>query len=164
MFLYKLPLSKLFCFACNYSLSQLHFYRILTVFRCLYLSWILNTSEKVKVLIAQSCLPLCNLMGYSLPGSSVHGILQTGILEWVAIPLSRGSSWPGDWTLVSCIAGRFLSSEPLGSIPIFHGDWKCQNYECSKISRAVGQHVFHDRLFTHNWLIICTLGNKNRVE
>ena len=43
-----------------------------------------------------------------LPGSSVHGILQARILEWVAIPFSRGSSQPRDWTQVSCIAGGFF--------------------------------------------------------
>ena len=41
------------------------------------------------------------------PGSSVHGILQAWILEWVAISFSRGSSWPRDQTWVSCIAGKF---------------------------------------------------------
>ena len=51
-------------------------------------------------------------MNYSPPGSSVHGILQARILEWVAVPFSRGSSQPRDQTLVSCIAGRFLLSEP----------------------------------------------------
>ena len=40
----------------------------------------------------QSCLTLCNLMDYSPPGSSVHGILQAKILEWVALPSSMGSS------------------------------------------------------------------------
>ena len=40
----------------------------------------------------------------------VHGILQTRILEWIAVPFSRGSSQPMDWTQVSCIAGRFLTS------------------------------------------------------
>ena len=44
-----------------------------------------------------------------LPGSSVHGILQATIREWVAMPSSRGSSWPRDWTQVSCIAGRSLT-------------------------------------------------------
>ena len=44
------------------------------------------------VLAAQSCLTFCNPMDYSPPGSSVHGILQARILEWVAIPFSRGSS------------------------------------------------------------------------
>ena len=48
------------------------------------------------VLVTQSCLTLCNPMDYSSPGSSVHGILQTRILEWVAISFSRGSSQPRD--------------------------------------------------------------------
>ena len=48
-------------------------------------------------------------MGCSLPGSSVHGILQTTILEWVAIPFSRGSSQSRNRTQVSCIAGRFFT-------------------------------------------------------
>ena len=47
-------------------------------------------------------------MDCSLPGSSVHGILQARILEWVAIPFSKGSSWLGDWTCVSYVAGRFF--------------------------------------------------------
>ena len=46
---------------------------------------------------------------HSLPGSSVHGILQARILEWVEIPFSRGSSWLMDGTGVSCIAGRFFT-------------------------------------------------------
>ena len=61
-----------------------------------------------KVLVAQMCLILCNPMDYCLPGCSVHGILQAGILEWVAIPFSRGSSQPRDQTQVFCIAGRFF--------------------------------------------------------
>ena len=48
-------------------------------------------------------------MDCSLPGSSVHGILQARILEWVAMPFSRGSSQPRDWTQVYCIAGEFLT-------------------------------------------------------
>ena len=46
----------------------------------------------MKVLFAQSCPTLCDLMDCSPPGSSAHGILQARILEWVAIPFSRGSS------------------------------------------------------------------------
>ena len=49
-------------------------------------------------------------MDYSLPGFSVHGILQARILEWVAIPFSRGSSQPSDRTQVSRIAGGFFTS------------------------------------------------------
>ena len=62
------------------------------------------------VLVAQSCLSLCDPMYCSPTGFSVHGILQARILEWVAIPFSRGSSWPRDQTLVSCIAGRFFTT------------------------------------------------------
>ena len=56
--------------------------------------------------VTQSCLTLCDLMDCSLPGSSVLGIFQARVLEWVAIAFSRGSSWPRDWTQVSCIAGK----------------------------------------------------------
>ena len=64
---------------------------------------------KVKVLVAQSCLTLWDHMDCSLPGSSVHGILQARILEWVAILFSRDSSQQRDWTWISCIAGRFFT-------------------------------------------------------
>ena len=53
-------------------------------------------------------------MDYSPPGSSVHGILQARILEWLAISFSRGSSWPKDQTWVSCIAGRFFTIWAIG--------------------------------------------------
>ena len=62
----------------------------------------------MKVLVTQSCLTLCDPMDCSPPGSSVHGILQARILEWVAIPFSRESSQSRDWIQVSCIAGRFF--------------------------------------------------------
>ena len=104
---------------------------------------------KVKVKVAQLCPTLCNPMDCSLPGSSVHGILQARILvsvaipfcrgspkqglnrglqhcrwilyqlshqeslrilEWVACPFSRGSSWPRNRTRISCIAVRFFTS------------------------------------------------------
>ena len=59
--------------------------------------------------VAQSCLTLCDPLDCSLPGSSVHGIFQARVLEWVAISFSRGSSQPRDWTRVSCIAGRYFT-------------------------------------------------------
>ena len=64
---------------------------------------------KVKVLVTQLCPTLCDSMDYSPPGSSLHGILQPGIVEWVAIPFSRGSSQPRDQTQVSHIVGRFFT-------------------------------------------------------
>ena len=62
--------------------------------------------KKVKVLVTQSCLTLCDSVDCSPPGSSVSGILQARIREWIALHFSRGSSPPRDWTWVSCIAGR----------------------------------------------------------
>ena len=59
--------------------------------------------------VAQSCLTLCKSMDCSPPGFSVHGVFQAGILEWVAISFSRGSSPPRDRTQVSRIAGRHFT-------------------------------------------------------
>jgi len=60
------------------------------------------------VLAAHSC-PTLDTLDCSPPGSSVHGILQARILQWVAMPFSRGSSQPRDQTWVSCIAGTFFT-------------------------------------------------------
>ena len=70
---------------------------------------------KPKMLVAQLCPSFWDPTDCSPPGSSVHGILQAGILEWVSIPFWRGSSQPRDWTQVSWIAGR-LPSEPPGKL------------------------------------------------
>ena len=56
--------------------------------------------------VAQLCPTLCDPMDCSLPGSTLHGILQARVLEWVAISFSRGSSQPRDQTQVSRIPGR----------------------------------------------------------
>ena len=61
--------------------------------------------KKVKVKINQLCPTLCDPMDYT-----VHGILQARMLEWVAVPFSRGSSQSRDWTQVSSIAGGFFTS------------------------------------------------------
>ena len=65
--------------------------------------------------IVQLCPILCDPMGYSLPGSSLHGILQARILECVAISFSRLSFWLRDWTQVSCTAGRRFNLSHQGS-------------------------------------------------
>ena len=79
-----------------------HFFRI-------YSSELIRAVSHVKVLVAWLCLTLCRPMDYSPPGSSVHGILQARILEWIAIPFSKCSSGPRNQIQVSCIAGRFFS-------------------------------------------------------
>ena len=86
---------------------------------CLYFPSAVNTGHLwkiVKVFVAQSCPTLCNPMDCNPPGSSVHGILQARILEWVAIPFSRGFSWPRDQTPVSSIAGRFVTIWATGEV------------------------------------------------
>ena len=70
-------------------------------------------------LTAQLCPTLCDPMDGSPPGSSVHWILQARLLEWVAIPSSRGSSQPRDQTQFSRIAGRFFRLSHQGS-PMCH--------------------------------------------
>ena len=85
-------------------LPHLPFFRVAICFK--------RNCEKVKVLFPQLCPTLCNPKDYSLAGFSVHGISQARRLEWVAIPFSRGFSQPRDQTRVSCITGRFFTTEP----------------------------------------------------
>ena len=72
--------------------------------------------------LLQSCLTVCDTTDGSLPGSSVHGILQARILEWVAMPSSRGSSWPRDKTCVSYgeMAIHLLPGRQAGRVPGDH--------------------------------------------
>ena len=68
-----------------------------------------------KWIVTQSCPTLCGPMDNSLPGSTVHGILQGRILEWLPFPSAGDLPNPGrDQTQVSCIAGHALPSEPPG--------------------------------------------------
>ena len=69
-------------------------------------------------LITQSCPSLCDSMNYSPPGSSVHGIFQTRILEWVSISFSRGSCWPRDQTHVPHTHSFLPLSHPGGRSPV----------------------------------------------
>ena len=65
----------------------------------------LSLPQPLKVKVAQLCPTHCDPMDYT-----VHGVFQTRILEWVAVPFSRGSSQPRDRTQVSYIAGGFFTS------------------------------------------------------
>ena len=67
-----------------------------------------------RSLVAKLCPTLCNPIDCSPSGSSVHGVLQAGILEWVAISFSRRSSPPRNRHWVSCIAAASLTTEPRG--------------------------------------------------
>ena len=70
---------------------------------------IIRIIKKERRSVSHLCPTLCDPMDCSLPGSSVHGISQARILQWVAIFFSRGSSQPRDQTWVSWIAGRFFT-------------------------------------------------------
>ena len=98
-------------------------------------SWFVCVSAKSL----QSCPTLCDPMGYSLPGSSVHGTLQERILEWVAISFSRGSSWPRDWTclsFVSCSTDRFFTTAPSGKLPSTHEELSFHSC-CVRVNKTV---------------------------
>ena len=73
-----------------------------------------GTSSWCYCSVAKSCLTLCDPMDYSPAGSSVYGIFQARILEWVAISFPRASCWPRDQTCISCLAGKFFPTEPPG--------------------------------------------------
>ena len=92
------------------------------IFRIFPVGWpfiSLKWSEVKWSEVAQSCPTLCNPMDCSPPGFSVHGIFQARVLQWVAISFSRGSSWPRDWTQVSCIAGRFFTTWATREAPLW---------------------------------------------
>ena len=89
---------------------------------------------------------LCDCMDCSLPGSSVHGILQSRILEWIAMPSSRGSSQPRDWThvsKVSCIGRQFFATKPIGEPP------KLRLHENNKDGRAYVWNTILPRSSSH---------------
>ena len=96
---------------------------------------------KKKLLVAQSCLLLCDPMNCGLPASSVHEILQARTLGWIIIPFSRRSSQPRDRNWVSCIAGRLchLSCQrspffsPTGFYKSPHMPFKCRSRKCNHL-------------------------------
>ena len=92
----------LYSFQCRGLSYLFHSKKYLLVSK--WLNW-----NELKVKVTQSFLTLCDPMDHSLPVSSVHGILQARILEWVAVPFSRGFSQPRDQTQVSRIAGRHFN-------------------------------------------------------
>ena len=78
--------------------------------------------ESLESLVVQSCPTLCDPMYCSLPGSSVYGIFQARVLEWVAISVSRGSSRPRDQTQVSHIVVK-VKVKPLSRVRLFAAPW-----------------------------------------
>ena len=121
----------------------------------------------LKVKVAQSCLTLCDPMD-----NTVHGILQAGILDWLAFPFSRRSSQSRDWTQVSCIAGRFFTSwatreaqtSPIGfSLFIAHSAWPIRNHFIPEgwDSSPLGFHDLLPRLYS---ILVNQLETSSRME
>ena len=96
-------------------------------------------------------LLFCEPMDYSLPGFSVHGVSQARILEWVAISLSRGSSWPRNWTHISCIDRWILCHEPPGKF-IYHFCVLLNTEDITTID-INSQYQYSDR-FTHIFTVL----------
>ena len=87
--------------------------------RVIYLNFITTPKDVcLCVLAAQSCPTVWDPMDCSLPGSSVHGILQARILEWVAVSFSRAPSQPRDQTQISCIACGFFTVKEVSFLEV----------------------------------------------
>ena len=91
--------------------------------------------------LLQSCLTLCDPMDCSPPGSSVHRILQARILEWVAMPSFKGSSWPRAQTRSSCIVGSFFTMSVIWEAPLY----SCPPTNPTFLSKKkIIEHQLHD--------------------
>ena len=86
-------------------------------------------------------MTLCDPMDCSLPGSSVHGISEASILEWVAISFSRGSSQPRDRIQVSCIAGEVIrvGSDPIRLVVLQEEGIWTQTHTEGRARKAIGR-------------------------
>ena len=118
-----------------------------------------------------SCQLFCHSMDYSRPGSSLHGILQAKLLEWVVMPFSRGSSWPRDQICVSWIAGRFFtvwttrenplqkfsSVQLLSHVWLFATPWTAAHQASLSIinSRSPPKPMSIESVMPSNHLILC---------
>ena len=87
----------------------------------------------VRAKLLQSCLTVCDPTDCSSPGSSVHGILQARILDWVAISFSRGSSRSRDRTCGFCIAGGIFITEASGLFSIYPPCWSVCCREAGRV-------------------------------
>ena len=109
-----------------------------------------------KALYAESCLTLCDPMNHSQPGSSVHGIFQGRILEWVAISFSRVSSQPKNWTWSTAFQADSLPPEPpqkATNIKVLHWNKNRNMYQWEKReSPEINPHTYGQ--------LVCDKGGK----
>ena len=135
-----------YSFGINHLTDILLFLSLVLLYNCMNHSknseGLVDKKKSVHVLVTQSCPILCNPMDCSPPGSTVQGIFQARILEWIAIPFSRGYSQPRDQTLVSCIAARLFMFELQGSPILNKKDYRVM-YE--------NKHKYHRKLFLNEF-------------
>ena len=139
---------------------------------CSLLPWLTITHLSCVCEHIQSCPALCNPMDCSPPGSSVHGILQVGILEWIAIPFSRGSSLGLNQGLLHCrqvlyylshqgspkyIHPHFSSVQPLIRVRFFATPWTAarQASLSTTSSRSLPKLMSIELMMPSNHLILC---------
>ena len=97
-----------------WDLLQLYLCRVSSQNFCIFFSSSsFSFKPYIEVKVAQWRLTHCDPMDYT-----VHGILQAGILKWVAYPFSSGSSWPRNQTQVSCTAGGFFTNWAIREVPL----------------------------------------------
>ena len=122
-------------------------YWIITIFQQTDTNFFINRKHRFTFIyicvvcasLLHLCLTVCDPMVCSPPGSSVRGILQARILEWVAMSSFRGSSPPRDWIcapFVSCIAGRFFTTVPPGTPLFIYKYVKNVDFPRSSVSKA----------------------------
>ena len=107
----------------------------LCILHCRWILYLLSHNYPMCV-----CPMLCDTVGCSLPGSSVSGILQARILEWVAIAFPRGPSRLRDWTQVSCIAGRFFTVWATRKAPQISHQFSSVQFSRSFVSDSLWPH------------------------
>ena len=93
----------------NWAINMKDHWSQIIITKIIMKFWNIFENYQESVSVTQSNPTFCSPMDCSLPGSSVQRILQARILEWAAIPFSRESSQPKDWTWISSIAGRFFT-------------------------------------------------------
>ena len=101
--------------------------------------------------VTQSCPTLCDPMYCSLPGSSLHEILQARVLEWVAISFSRGSSWPRDWTRLSHIPGRRFNLWATREAQILTIYWVLNKYKLFGVLRHCDRFYRKSPTYAAQW-------------
>ena len=104
-------------------------------------------------------------MNCTLTGSSVHGISQARILEWVAISSCRGSSWPRDWTHIFCMAARFFTTWAIGEASAcLTSPPGAQTEELGGLQSMGSHRVRHDWVTTHTHAYIHTHIYSNKLR